>query len=222
MMNGFATLLGRDLQLAWRSGVEAGVALAFFVLALALFPLALGPGPALLGRIAPGIIVVAALLAMLLSLERVFAADYEDGSLDRLAASALPLEIVAAAKALAHWLTTGVPLMLTAPLMALMLQLPQPGYWTLTAALALATLCLSLLGAVGAALTLGARRGGALLAVLVLPLAIPVLIFAAAAIDSASVGESPRAALLLLSGFTVLALPLAPIATAGALRQAVE
>jgi heme exporter protein B len=221
-MRRFRALVARDLLLAWRGGGDVAAVLCFFVLAIVLFPLGLGPEPALLARIAPGIVWVAALLAVLLGLDRLFVADFEDGSLDQLAIGALPLEAVVLAKTLALWLTAGLPLVAAAPVMAGMLGLPGPAYATLIAALLLGTPALALIGAAGAALTLGARRGGALLALLALPLFVPILIFGAASVEAAATGQSPRPHLLLLGACLAAALPLAPIAAAAALRQALE
>ncbi|WP_119679887.1 heme exporter protein CcmB [Indioceanicola profundi] len=221
-MRAFLRLIGRDLRLALRQGADAATAVLFFVLCVVLFPFGIGPEPNILARIAPGVILVAALLASLLSLERLFQTDHEDGSLDLLALSPLPLEAVALAKVAAHWLITGVPLILASPVLAVLLNLPADGYGTLLLALVLATPLLSLIGAVGAALTLGARRGGVLLPLLILPLYIPALIFAAAAIDAAVTGLEPRPHLLLLGGLLAGALPLAPLAAAAGLRAALD
>ncbi|HET8729102.1 MAG TPA: heme exporter protein CcmB [Alphaproteobacteria bacterium] len=221
-MKRFLRLVGRDLRLALRAGTDATVAVLFFVVTVALFPLAVGPEPNTLARIAAGVIWVAALLASLLSLERLFANDHEDGALDLLALSPLPLEAVVAAKVLAHWLVTGLPLIVAAPVLALVLNLDQGGFAVLAATLVLGTPSLSLIGAIGAALTVGARRGGVLLSLLILPLFVPVLIFAVSAIEAAVTGLSPRPHLLLLGGILAAALPLAPVAAAAALRQALE
>lgn len=221
-MNGFGLLVARDLRLAWRQGGDAAMVMAFFVLTVILFPFGVGPEPELLQRIAPGVVWVTALLAALLSLERLFLADYEDGSLEALALMPLPLEAQVVAKCLAHWLVTGLPLTVLAPLLALLLHLEVHAYPALIAGMALGTPTLSLIGAIGAALTLGARRGGVLLSLLVLPLYIPVLIFGVAACDAAATGLSPRPHLLLLGALLVLALPLAPFAAAAGLRQALE
>jgi heme exporter protein B len=219
-VSAFLALLSRDLRLALRSGGDVAAVLAFFVITVVLFPLGVGPELALLGRIAAGVVWVAALLATLLALDRLFAQDYEDGSLDLLMLSPLPLEAAVLAKAMAHWLLTGLPLILLSPLMAAMLGL-QPASWPVLAlSLLLGTPCLSLIGAVGSALTLGARRGGALLALLILPLFVPVLIFGAAAVEAVATGLTARPHLLLLGGCLAAALPLAPIAAAAALRQA--
>ena len=195
-MNRFLRLVSRDLRLALRQGSDATVAVMFFVLCVVLFPFGVGPEPNILARIAAGVIWVAALLASLLSLERLFQNDYEDGSLELLTLTSLPLEAVVFAKVLAHWLVTGLPLIVAAPLLALLLNMEPAGFPVLIATLAVGTPTLSLIGAMGAALTLGARRGGVLLSLLILPLYIPVLIFGAGAID-ASVrlhGPAPSAA----------------------------
>ena len=219
-MSAFLGVIARDLRLALRQRSDAVMVVLFFVLIGALFPLAVGPEPNLLQRIAPGVIAVAALLAVLLSLERLFLADFEDGSLDLLALSALPLELIALAKVCAHWLTSGLPLVVAAPIIALLYGMPADGLPVTLAALALATPSLSLVGAVGAALALGARRGGVLIPLLVLPLYLPVLIFAVAAIDAQLAGLPARPHLLLLGAVLALALPLTPLASAAALRQA--
>jgi len=221
-VSAWLTLVRRDLRLALRQGGDAAMVIAFFFLAVTLFPLGVGPAPETLSRIAAGIVWVTALLAALLSLERLFLADYEDGSLEVLALMPLPLEFQVLAKALAHWLTTGLPLTLVAPLLALLLHLDRAGFGMLVAGMALGTPTLSLVGAVGAALTLGARRGGVLLSLLVLPLYIPVLIFGVGATEAAITGLAVRPHLLLLTALLLAAIPLAPVAAAAALRQAVE
>jgi len=215
-------VLGRELRLSLRHGADTLAALLFFLVAAALFPLAIGPGPETLGRIAPGIVWVCALLASLLPLDRLFGADFEDGSLDQLLLSGLPPAGIALAKAGAHWLVTGLPLLLAAAPIAIMLRLPEAALPALLAALLPGTLVLSLLGATGAAVVLGARRGGVLLPLLVLPLAVPVLIFGAAAPDAAAAGLSIRPHLLLLAALLAAALPLCPLAAGAALRAAAE
>lgn len=221
-MRRFRSLLMRDLRLALRAGTDATVAVLFFVLTVTLFPMAVGPEPNTLARIAAGVIWVAALLASLLSLERLFAADHEDGTLDLLALSPLPLEAVVAAKVLAHWIVTGLPLIVAAPILAVLLNLDREGLAILVATLALGTPTLSLIGSIGAALTLGSRRGGVLISLLILPLFVPVLLFSVLAIDAVLGGFSPRPHLLLLGGMLAAALPLAPVAAAAAVRQALE
>jgi len=221
-MRAFAALLQRELRLSIRHGTDTVAALLFFLVAGALFPLAIGPAPETLGRLAPGIVWVCALLAALLPLDRLFGADYEDGSLDQLLLSGLPAAAVAGAKAAAHWLVTGLPLLLAAAPLAVMLRVVPAALPVLLGGLLPGTLALSLLGTAGAAIVLGARRGGVLLPLLVLPLAMPVLIFGAAAADAAAEGLSPRPHLLLLCAVLAVALPLCPIAAGAALRSAAE
>ncbi|TVR83406.1 MAG: heme exporter protein CcmB [Rhodospirillales bacterium] len=220
-MSATLAVIRRDLRLAFRHGSDSLGAVVFFVLAVVLFPFGVGPGQEVLARIAPGVIWVAALLAAMLSLERLFQTDFEDGSLELLVLSPLPLSLLVVAKVLAHWLTTGVPLLLASPVLAVLLGLPTEGFGLLLAALALGTPSLSLVGAVGAALVLGARRGGVLVSLLVLPLYIPILIFGVAAVDAAITGVAARPPILLLAGFLAAALALAPWAAAAALREAV-
>lgn len=221
-MTFFLRLVGRDLRLAFRQGGDATMVIGFFILTVVLFPFGVGPEPKLLQHIAAGVLWVTALLAALLSLERLFQADYEDGSLEALVLQPLPLEAQVLAKCLAHWLVTGLPLTLVAPLLALMMHLAPSGYGALMIGMALGTPILSLVGAIGAALTLGARRGGVLLSLLVLPLYIPVLIFGVAAVDQEVAGFGARPHLLLLAALLILALALVPFAAAAALRQALE
>lgn len=217
---GFRQVLLRDLRLALRQRGDAALAVLFFVLAAMLFPFGVGPEPNLLARIAPGVVWVTALLAVLLSLERLFLGDYEDGSLELLVLSPLPLSLVVLAKVTAHWLTTGLPLLVAAPLIALVYAMPAEAYGVLLAAMALGTPTLSLLGAVGAALTLGARRGGVLMPLVMLPLYVPVLIFGVSAVDAVLAGLSPRPHLLLLGALLLAAAALTPGTAAAALRQA--
>ena len=221
-MSAFWTLVGRDLRLALRRRADAVLVVLFFVLVAAIFPFGVGPEPNLLARMAPGVIWVAALLAVLLSLERLFLADYEDGALELLILSPLPLELVVLGKALAHWLTTGLPLIAAAPLIALLYNMDSAGLAMLILAMALGSPSLSLIGAVGAALTLGARRGGVLIPLLVLPLNVPVLIFGVGAIDAALAGLGARPHLLILGAILLVSLAVAPLAGAAALRQAME
>jgi heme exporter protein B len=211
-------LLRREWLLAARHPGDTLAAMLFFLLVTALFPFGVGPAPETLARIAPGALLAAALLAALLPLDRLFAAEAEDGSLDQLLLSGLSGAQIALVKALAHWLTTGGPLLLASPVAAAMLNLPVDAWGVAALVLALATLFLSLLGTAGAALTLGARRGGVLLPLLVLPLAIPAMIFGAAGIEAAASGVAWRPFVLLLGALTVAALPLAPIAAGAALR----
>ncbi|MEM9850430.1 MAG: heme exporter protein CcmB [Pseudomonadota bacterium] len=212
-------LLLRDIRLAVRSGGGAGLALAFFLILVLLVPFGVGPDRVTLARIAPGILWIGALLACLLSLERLFQVDYEDGTLSALATAPLPLTGIVAVKALAHWLTTGLPLTGLAPLLGYMLGLAAAGYGWLIATLAVGTLGLSVIGAFGAAITVGLKRGGLLLSLLVMPLYIPTLIFGAQAVTRAAGGfADPAAPALLCAGITALALALIPPAAAAALR----
>lgn len=194
------------------------MATGFFLIAVSLFPVAVGPDPVTLARIAPGVLWVAALFAFLLSLDRLFQADYEDGSLDLLLLSAEPLELIVLAKCLAQWLMTGAPLILVAPVLALALNLDVGVYGVLSLALLIGTPALTLIGAVGAALTISVRRGGVLLSLLILPLYLPVLIFGVAAIEAAVLGTSARGHLMLLGSLSLFALVLGPWASAAALR----
>jgi heme exporter protein B len=211
-------LLLRDLRLATRAGGGFGLGLAFFLLVAVLVPLGVGPEPALLAKIAPGILWVGALLACLLSLDRIFALDFEDGSLDLLATAPIPLEGVVAVKALAHWLVTGLPLTLLSPVLGVLLNLSGPGYLWLVLSLALGTPALSLIGAFGAALTVGLKRGGLLLSLLVLPLYVPTLIYGAEAVRRGADGQGALTALLLLAGITAGVVALLPFAAAAAIR----
>jgi heme exporter protein B len=212
----------RDLLLAVRRSSDVMTVLLFFVIVVSLFPLGIGPEPALLRTVAPGAIWVAALLASMLALQRVFAADHADGTLEQMLLGAAPLGMVVAGKVFAHWLVTGLPLVLIAPILALQFDLPRELLGILTLSLALGTPVLGLIGAIGAALTLGLRGGGALLSLLVLPLYIPVLIVGAGATEAAAAGLGGQAQLLLLGAFLVIAAAFAPWAAAVALRISME
>ncbi|MDJ0949245.1 MAG: heme exporter protein CcmB [Alphaproteobacteria bacterium] len=220
-MTGVLVLLRRELRLALRQWGDVAMVLSFFVITVVLFPFGIGPEPNILTRISPGIIWVTALLASMLSLDRLFLADYEDGSLDLLVAGPLPLMLVVLTKCAAHWLTTGLPLIAAAPLLAVLLNMDAAAFPVLIVAMALGMPTLTLLGAVGAALTLGARRGGVLLSLLLLPLYIPVLIFGVGAVDAALGELAVRPHLLFLGALFLFALVLAPWASAAALREAV-
>ncbi|MBI1172773.1 heme exporter protein CcmB [bacterium] len=211
-------LLWRDIRLAIRAGGGFGLGLAFFLMVAVLVPLGVGPEGALLSRIAPGILWVGALLASLLSLDRMFALDFEDGSLDLMAVSPLPLEAVAAVKALAHWLVTGVPLVLISPLLGVLLSLDPAGYVWLVAALALGSPALSLVGCFGAALTVGLKRGGLILSLIVLPMYVPTLIFGAEAVRRGAAGAEAMVPLLLLAAISLGSAALLPFASAAAIR----
>lgn len=211
-------LLTRDLRLAMRAGGGFGLGLSFFLIVVVLVPFGVGPETGLLSVIAPGVLWVAALLACLLSLDRIFALDFEDGSLDLLATSPLPLEGVVAVKALAHWLTTSLPLVAAAPVLALLMSLPWQGYGPLVLSLLLGTPALSVIGAFGAALTVGIKRGGLLLSLLVLPLYVPTLIFGADVARRGAEGQDFTAPLLMLAGVSFAAMALLPFAAAAVLR----
>ena len=211
-------LLRRDLALAIRAGGGFGLGLAFFLIVVTLVPFGVGPDTAILGRIAPGILWLGALLACLLSLDRILALDWEDGSLDLLATAPIPLEGVVVMKAAAHWLTTGLPLVLAAPAFGVLMNLPGPGYGWLTLSLALGTPALSVIGAFGAALTVGLKRGGLLLSLLVLPLYVPTLIFGAEVARRGAEGLVIGAALPLLAGISLACVALMPFAAAAAIR----
>lgn len=214
----FSTLLERDLTLAYRHRAELANPLLFFVIVISLFPLGISPEAKLLQVIAPGVIWVAALLAAMLSLDNLFRSDFEDGSLEQLALTAHSLPLLVLAKVLAHWLVTGLPLLLLAPFLGILLFLPPSAMVTLILTLALGTPILSLIGAIGVALTVGLRRGGVLLSLLVLPLYIPVLIFAANAVNVAADGLPVTGQLYFLGALLSLSLTLSPFATAAALR----
>jgi heme exporter protein B len=211
-------LLLRDLRLAIRAGGGFGLGLAFFLMVAVLVPLGVGPESALLSRIAPGILWVGALLASLLSLDRMFALDFEDGSLDLMAVSPLPLEGVAAIKALAHWLVTGMPLVLISPLLGVLLSLEPKGYVWLVASLAVGSPALSLIGCFGAALTVGLKRGGLILSLIVLPMYVPTLIFGAEAVRRGVMGTDAVVPLLLLAAISLGSAALLPFAAAAAIR----
>lgn len=217
-----AAVMRRDLLLAVRRKSEVLTTLFFFVIVVSLFPLGLGPEPEMLRRIAPGILWVAALLATMLSLPRLFAADYADGTLEQMALSAVPLGVLVCGKIAAHWLLSGLPLALLAPLLGLQFGLPAEMLGVMMLSLALGTPALSLVGAVGAGLTLGVRGGGVLVSLLVLPLYVPVLIFGAGAVEAHAAGLGAAAHLSLLAAFLALAAFFGPWATTVALRIALE
>jgi heme exporter protein B len=218
-MSAFFALLGRDLRLAVHEGSAIGAALGFYLIVVAMLPLSVGPDLALLSRIAPGLLWLALLLSALLSLGRLFETDFEDGSLDIMATAPLPLEAVVAAKGLAHWLSTAVPLALLAPVLGLMLNLELAAVPPLVATMLIGTPAISFIGTIGAALTLRSRRGGLLIALLVLPLYIPTLIFGIGAINALLLGPTGGgASLLILAALSLASLVLGPIAAAAALR----
>lgn len=218
----FRWIVVRDLTLAWRRRADVLSTLFFFVIVVSLFPLGIGPETQLLRLIAPGVVWVAALLASMLSLGRLFASDYEDGSLEQLLLTPQPLYLIVLGKILALWIVSGVPLALMSPLLCLQFGLSTDTLVVLVASLLLGTPTLALIGAIGAALTLGLRGGGVLISLLVLPLYIPVLIFGAGAVDASIMGSSSQGSLSLLAAMLVLALVFSPWATAAALRISLE
>ena len=208
----------RDLKLAARAGGGFGLGLAFFLIVVVLVPFGVGPESGLLSRIAPGVLWIGALLACLLSLDRIFALDWEDGSLDLLATAPVPLEGIVTMKALAHWVTTGLPLVLAAPALAVLLNLPPQGFVWLVISLAAGTPALSVIGTFGAALTVGIKRGGLLLSLLVLPLYVPTLIFGAEVARRGAEGMATQVPVMMLAGITFAAVALLPFASAAVLR----
>ena len=221
-MSGFAALVARDLRLVWRRPGDVAVVLAFFVVATVLVPLGIGPEANVLARIAAGVLWSAALFAALLSLDRLFAADHEDGTLDLLLLAPWPLELAALAKCTAHWIVTGLPLAVIAPLLGVAFGLDGASLAALCASLLVGRPTLSLVGGLAAALTLGARRSGALLALLALPLCVPTLIFGASAVETIATGEGFATHLAILAALALVSLATLPWAIAAALRQAGE
>lgn len=222
MFDAFRTLLMRDLTLAMRRRSDMLTTMFFFVIVVTLFPLGIGPELDTLRLIAPGVFWVAALLASMLALERLFAVDYQDGSLEQMLLTPQPLSILVIAKVVAHWLVTGVPLVLLSPLLGLQYDLPAQTLWVLMLTLLLGTPALSLIGAIGAALTLGIRGGGVLVSLLVLPLYIPILIFGAGAVEANVSGLGGEGHLSMLGAMLLLSLLAAPLATSAALRVSAE
>ncbi len=222
-MNAAVALLARDVKLTWREGGAVGVALGFYLIVIVITPLGLGPDLNLLGRIAPGILWVGLLLAGLLSAGRIFDNDYEDGTLDVLAAGPLPLSVVAGVKCLAHWLATGIPLVLIAPLLGLLLNLPLGTIPSLVLAMLAGTPAVSFIAGIGASLTLGLRRSGLLLALLVVPLYVPVLIFGVSAVTPYVTGpNSLWPPFFILCALSLASVVLAPLAAAAAIRNALR
>lgn len=221
MIKAFFVIVRRDLILAFRRRSEIANPLFFFILIVTLFPLGIGAQPQLLQAMAPGVIWVSALLAAMLSLDSLFRSDFDDGSLEQLLLSPHPVPVLVLAKICAHWLVAGLPLLCIAPLLAVFLGLPERALATLLATLMLGTPILSLIGAIGVALTVGLRRGGMILSLLVLPLYIPVLVFASNAVDMAASGLPVNAQLNILTAMFFLALVLAPLPTSAALKMSV-
>lgn len=222
MLNFLFTVIHRDVLLAARRRGDWLTAQFFFVMVASLFPLGIGPEPSMLRSIGPGVIWVAALLATLLSLGRLYADDYRDGSLEQMLLSPYPNALLALGKAIAHWIVNGIPLLLIAPLLGIQFNLPGEALWVLVLSLSIGTPILSLLGSIGAALTLGLRGGGVLITLLILPLYVPVLIFGAGAVEGVLAGTGAEAQLSLLGAFLVMSLLLAPWVSAMALKISVE
>ncbi|MFL2933594.1 MAG: heme exporter protein CcmB [Thalassobaculaceae bacterium] len=221
-MGTLLAIIRRDLSLVMRQGSDAFVVLIFFVVTVTLFPLGVGPDPLILQNLASGIVWVSALLAAMLSLDRLFQTDYDDGSLELLVLSPYPLELVVLCKCLVHWLTTGLPIMLISPVLALMLNIKTGAFLYLISSMALGTPIISLLGAVGAALVLGSRRSGVLIALLIIPLTIPILLFGVAAIQAATEGYSALSPLMFLGALLLFSIALCPWVIASSLRQVVS
>ncbi|NND90898.1 MAG: heme exporter protein CcmB [Granulosicoccus sp.] len=214
-------VFSRDLTLAIRSTGQWLNPVLFFLIVVTLFPLGIGPGPDTLARIAPGVLWVSALLSMMLSLDALFSNDFRDGTLEQMALSGHPLSVVVVGKVLAHWTTSGLPLVLLSPLLGLLMQLPAVAFPVLLLSLLMGTLSLSFIGAIGAALIVSVNQGGVLLSLLVLPLTVPVLVFGSGAVSSASMGLETSAQLSMLMAIVFLTVSLAPLAIAGALRVGV-
>ena len=221
-MDTLLAIIRRDLSLVIRQGSDAFVVLIFFVVTVTLFPLGVSPDPLILQDLASGIVWVGALLAAMLSLDRLFQTDYDDGSLELLVLSPYPLELVVLCKCLVHWLTTGLPIMVISPVLALMLNIKTGAFLYLISSMALGTPIISLLGAVGAALVLGSRRSGVLIALLIIPLTIPILLFGVAAIQAATEGYSASSPLMFLGALLLFSIALCPWVIASSLRQVVS
>ena len=221
-MDTVMAIIRRDLSLVMRQGSDAFVVLIFFIVTVTLFPLGVSPDPLILQNLASGIVWVGALLAAMLSLDRLFQTDYDDGSLELLVLSPYPLEIVVLCKCFVHWLTTGLPIMVISPVLAFMLNIKTGAFLYLITSMALGTPIISLLGAVGAALVLGSRRSGVLIALLIIPLTIPILLFGVGAIQAAAEGHSASSPLMFLGALLLFSIALCPWVIASSLRQVVS
>ena len=221
-MDTVMAIIRRDLSLVIRQGSDAFVVLIFFIVTVTLFPLGVSPDPLILQNLASGIVWVGALLAAMLSLDRLFQTDYDDGSLELLVLSPYPLEIVVLCKCFVHWFTTGLPIMVISPVLALMLNIKTGAFLYLITSMALGTPIISLLGAVGAALVLGSRRSGVLIALLIIPLTIPILLFGVGAIQAATEGYSASSPLMFLGALLLFSIALCPWVIASSLRQVVS
>lgn len=218
----FWSVVKRDIKIGWQGGSTSSMVVAFFIIVVTLFPIGVGPEQSVLARIAVGVIWVAALLACLLSLDRIFQADYEDGTLDQYALSRLPLELIVIGKSLAHWLTTSLPLILITPVLAVLLNMNDAALLPLIYAMLIGTPALSLIGTIGASLTVSLKRGGVLLSLLILPLYVPVLIFGVMAVDAGISGIGSNASLFFLAAVTLFSLAITPWVSAAALRLALD
>ena len=218
----FKKIALRDIKVSWSGGSTSSMVVGFFIIVVTLFPLGVGPELNMLSRISVGVIWVAALLACLLSLDRIFQADFEDGTLDQYALSPLSMEWIVMAKALAHWVTTSLPLILITPLLGILMNMQETAYMPLIYAMLIGTPALSLIGTIGASLTVSLRRGGVLLSLLILPLYVPVLIFGVMAVDAVTIGSGGNATLMILGASTLFSLAITPWAAAAAIRLALD
>lgn len=220
MLSLFKIIALRDIKISWSGGSTSSMVVAFFIIVVTLFPLGIGPELNMLSRISIGVIWVAALLACLLSLDRIFQADFEDGTLDQYALSPLSMEWIVLAKALAHWVTTSLPLILITPVLGILMNMPDEAYLPLLFAMLLGTPALSLIGTIGASLTVSLKRGGVLLSLLILPLYVPVLIFGVMTVEAMTIGSGGNATLMILGASTLFSLAITPWASAAAIRLA--
>ena len=218
----FKKIVLRDIKVSWSGGSTSSMVVGFFIIVVTLFPLGVGPELNMLSRISVGVIWVAALLACLLSLDRIFQADFEDGTLDQYALSPLSMEWIVMAKALAHWVTTSLPLILITPLLGILMNMQETAYMPLIYAMLIGTPALSLIGTIGASLTVSLKRGGVLLSLLILPLYVPVLIFGVMAVDAVTIGSGVNATLMILGASTLFSLAITPWAAAAAIRLALD
>jgi heme exporter protein B len=218
----FKKIALRDIKVSWSGGSSSSMVVGFFIIVVTLFPLGVGPELNMLSRISVGVIWVAALLACLLSLDRIFQADFEDGTLDQYALSPLSMEWIVMAKALAHWVTTSLPLILITPLLGILMNMQETAYMPLIYAMLIGTPALSLIGTIGASLTVSLKRGGVLLSLLILPLYVPVLIFGVMAVDAVTIGSGGNATLMILGASTLFSLAITPWVAAAAIRLALD
>lgn len=222
MLRLFKAIALRDIKVSWSGGSTSSMVVAFFIIVVTLFPLGVGPELNMLSRISVGVIWVAALLSCLLSLDRIFQADFEDGTLDQYALSPLSMEWIVIAKALAHWVTTSLPLILITPLLGILMNMPDNAYLPLIITMLVGTPALSLIGTIGASLTVSLKRGGVLLSLLILPLYVPILIFGVMAVDALTIGSGGDATLMILGASTLFSLAITPWAAAAAIRLALD